>query len=190
MQNPRGILIVVEGIDQSGKSTACKNVVEKLNSMNIKCKYQPFPDRTTSIGKKIQEFLDGKDMPQQCVHLLYSANRWEVNEQMKKTLESGTCIICDRYCYSGYVYSVSNGLDAEWCRMSDVGINQPDLLVYLNISLEEADRRRNKMNQDGSKPDRYENIKFQTKVKENFDKITGGDEWMVCFITTIQYIII
>ena len=37
----KGKLIVIEGIDGSGKSTCAKNLTKKLNSINIKSSQSP-----------------------------------------------------------------------------------------------------------------------------------------------------
>ena len=99
----RGALIVLEGCDCSGKSSQCKNIVESLNSQGIPAEVVTFPgmflvylssiitqssyllliyfftDRTTEIGKLIDAFLkNNADVTDQTIHLLFSANRWEL----------------------------------------------------------------------------------------------------------------
>ena len=49
----KGILIVFEGIDQSGKGTQSKLFVNKLRSQGYKVEYIHFHDTTTSLGKEI-----------------------------------------------------------------------------------------------------------------------------------------
>ena len=70
----RGALIVVEGLDRSGKSTQVERLVQRLQAQLVK-----FPDRTTSIGTMINSYLTQQsDVNDQSIHLLFSANRWEV----------------------------------------------------------------------------------------------------------------
>jgi thymidylate kinase len=47
-------------------------------------------------------------MAAQASHLLFSFNRWEKREEMLALLEKGVNIVCDRYAFSGVVYSVCN----------------------------------------------------------------------------------
>lgn len=49
--------------------------------------------------------------------------------------------VCDRYAYSGVAYSSAKGLDTQWCKSGDVGLPQPDLVVYLDMSPEQAAAR-------------------------------------------------
>ena len=74
----RGTFIVFEGCDRSGKSTACKRLVDYLNEKNEKAKLMRFPDRTTEVGSAINGYLKGqKELDDHVIHLLFSANRWE-----------------------------------------------------------------------------------------------------------------
>lgn len=103
----RGSLIVIEGVDRSGKSTQCKKLVQSLQNMNIKSHLMSFPDRTTSTGKLIDEYLKNKNckLNDQAIHLLFTANRWENLEKMKSMLYDGITLVVDRYSYSGIVFS-------------------------------------------------------------------------------------
>ncbi len=64
----RGLLIVLEGCDRSGKTTLAKRLVEDLNKGNDKASSAPaaaaaaakgmrFPDRTTIVGGLIDSYL-------------------------------------------------------------------------------------------------------------------------------------
>lgn len=107
----RGAMIVFEGADRVGKSTHAAQIVEKLIEMGYPAKYLKFPDRTTIIGKLIDEYLKkSQAVDDHVVHLLFSANRWEWFERMKQDLESGTSLIVDRYAYSGVAYSAAKSV--------------------------------------------------------------------------------
>ena len=64
----RGALIIFEGCDRSGKTTQCKRQVERLTEkFGLQNNDQPssigmrFPDRTTEIGKAINETFAGSN---------------------------------------------------------------------------------------------------------------------------------
>jgi dTMP kinase len=71
----RGKLVVFEGLDRSGKSTQSKLLHENLeNSVLVR-----FPNRETTTGKIIDTYLKGtQDLCDEAIHLLFSANRWEL----------------------------------------------------------------------------------------------------------------
>ena len=75
----RGSLIVFEGCDRSGKTTACKRLVDYFNlNQNNSAKFMRFPDRSTEVGQAIDGYLkEERELDDHVIHLLFSANRWE-----------------------------------------------------------------------------------------------------------------
>jgi dTMP kinase len=90
----RGLFIVLEGLDRSGKSTQVDRLLDRLNRDGRRAVLQKFPgalaashhvgssltpDRTTAIGKMIDAYLQSKsELDDRAIHLLFSANRWEL----------------------------------------------------------------------------------------------------------------
>ena len=73
----KGKFIVLEGLDRSGKSTLASYIHETLSQSNHTVSMN-FPDRTTPVGRMINEFLSNKtELTNEAIHLLFSANRWE-----------------------------------------------------------------------------------------------------------------
>ncbi|KAJ2963256.1 hypothetical protein NQZ79_g1673 [Umbelopsis isabellina] len=147
----RGALIVVEGCDRSGKSTQCAKLVEYLAANNMKAQLLKFPGKsltrlstplTTSTGQMINSYLtNAAELNDQAVHLLFSANRWEAMDSMRTLLLSGTTLVVDRYAYSGVAFTAAKGLDISWCRNPDIGLLTPDLVLFLDLPIESAERR-------------------------------------------------
>ena len=83
----------------------------------------------------LNEYLQNREykMSDEAVHLLFSANRWEMKEQIVRDLQDGITYVCDRYAYSGVAYSAAKGLDFEWCKSPDKGLPLPDLTFYLSV---------------------------------------------------------
>lgn len=76
--NPRGALIVLEGLDRSGKSTQCAKLLSFLEGLGHPTELWRFPDRETSVGQMISAYLSNKSqLDDHTIHLLFSANRWE-----------------------------------------------------------------------------------------------------------------
>ena len=68
-------------------------------------------------------------------------------------------MICNHTIYN------CQGFDINWCKQPDVGLPQPDRVIYLTLSPEEAAKRGN------FGDERYEQTEFQQKVSENFEKL-------------------
>ncbi|XP_014248016.1 thymidylate kinase isoform X2 [Cimex lectularius] len=173
----RGAFIVIEGCDRSGKSTQCKLLVQGLNNSGIKAKNISFPDRSTEIGKVIDSYLTKKiELPDQAIHLLFSANRWELNDMMKQQLEDGTTLVVDRYSYSGVAYSASkstHNMDIEWFKAPEMGLLKPDAVFFLHLDNDVAKQR------NGFGKERYENKDIQNRVAKFFKSFEKFDEWQV-----------
>jgi dTMP kinase len=126
-------------------------------------------DRTTPIGKLIDSYLRGSShQDDHSIHLLFSANRWEVAKSIEEDIESGTTVIVDRYSYSGVVYSAAKAnptLSLDWAWQPEIGLPRPDICLFLGISPEEAAKR------GGFGAERYENEAMQTRVRELFQTI-------------------
>uniref|UniRef100_T1JGQ2 Thymidylate kinase n=1 Tax=Strigamia maritima TaxID=126957 RepID=T1JGQ2_STRMM len=163
----RGALIVLEGCDRSGKSSQANKLVEKFNLEGTACNHLRFPDRTTTIGTLINDYLQQKSqIEDHVIHLLFSANRWEFAQTIKSKLKKGINIIIDRYAYSGVAFSAAKqGMDINWCKQSDVGLPRPDLVLFLDISPERAAER------SGYGDEIYESLELQNKVYANYLKL-------------------
>lgn len=99
------------------------------------------------------------------IHLLFSANRWEVAKSIEEDIANGTTVIVDRYSYSGVVYSAAKAnptLSLEWAWQPEIGLPRPDICLFLSISPAEAAKR------GGFGAERYENETMQTRVRALF----------------------
>ncbi|XP_068563987.1 thymidylate kinase [Cebidichthys violaceus] len=163
----RGALIVLEGVDKAGKTTQCNRLVQALQQSGRPAEMMRFPDRTTTIGQLISAYLEKKsDLEDHTVHLLFSANRWELVPLMKKKLEQGITLVVDRYAFSGVAFtSAKPGFCLDWCMKPDVGLPKPDLVMFLQLSPAEAALR----GQFGE--ERYETSVFQKAVQQKFEQL-------------------
>ena len=112
---------------------------------------------------------------------------------MVRLLEGGTTLVVDRYAFSGVAFSAAKvlrrrsdaaraprpsspqplvctflslkGLDLGWCRAPDVGLPEPDAVIYLHLSVDEAAKR------GDYGAERYEKRDFQEKVQKEFDRL-------------------
>lgn len=171
-----GRLIVVEGLDRSGKTTQCSKLAALLRESGREVVEMKFPNRETPTGKIINEYLTNNklNLNDQAIHLLFSANRWEQVPYIQAALNRGAYLIVDRYLYSGVAFSSAKGLDFNWCLQPDIGLPTPDLVLFLDISAESASAR------GGYGSERYEKVDLQTRVRHEFQKLekTSASKWV------------
>ncbi|XP_057982728.1 thymidylate kinase isoform X2 [Malania oleifera] len=171
--NARGALIVLEGLDRSGKTSQSRKMQSYLEERGFPVESWRFPDRNTSVGQMISAYLTNKSqLDDHTIHLLFSANRWEKRSLMETKLRTGTTLIVDRYSFSGVAFSAAKGLDIEWCKAPEMGLLAPDLVVYLDISPEKAAER------GGYGGERYEQLEFQQKVAQHYQILRDGS-WKI-----------
>ena len=96
-----GKLITFEGIDGSGKTTGCKKVYARLKK-KTKIVLVSEPTKTW-LGDGVRRAMDEKVSPFTGA-LLFMADHANLLEKIKKYLEEGTNVICDRYNDSSYAY--------------------------------------------------------------------------------------
>jgi dTMP kinase len=56
-------------------------------------------------------------MSNEAVHLLFALNRWEMKNTILEMMSNGTNVICDRYAYSGIVYSAAKVSDHQTIKL-------------------------------------------------------------------------
>lgn len=138
----RGALIVLEGTDKVGKSTAAVELMKRISSVGQTAKLFRFPDVKTPIGVILAELLDVEtSMKNRATHLLFAANRWEREEDMVNALNEGFDVIVDRYLHSGVAYASCaleqnlTGVQVEpmeWAKKLNNGLPKPDLVCLLD----------------------------------------------------------
>lgn len=133
----------------------------------------PITDRTTPTGQIINTYLTDPStaLCDQAIHLLFAANRWEAAPRLAALLASGTTVVCDRYYYSGMVYSVAKqnpALPPRWARAPEVGLPRPDLVVFLDLEGDVARAR------GGWGDERYERREVQERVRRLFWGLKEG----------------
>ena len=106
-------VIVLEGIDGSGKSLLAKQLADYLCSKGIKAKYIHFPDKNAAIGSHIYDMLNKAyginflDINYFAQYMMYALDRYEFFA-INKHIYDDYVLICDRYTTSSMVYQGSS----------------------------------------------------------------------------------
>ena len=144
----RGVFIVFEGIDGSGKSTHIEALAEELKGRgyNVLQTSEPSKDR---IGNFIRRYAERNDhrLTPETEALLFAADRFEhVMTVVEPALKRGRIVISDRYLYSSLAYQGAGGLDLDWIREMNRFAPKPDLGILLDLlpefSLQRVERRK------------------------------------------------
>ena len=105
----KGRLIVFEGADGTGKTTQAKLFFNFLQKKKIPAVLTSFPRYDSLWGKMIRRYLDGEfgstaSVSPYLASLIYAGDRLIAKDEIKKWLDSGKFVICDRYVASNIAH--------------------------------------------------------------------------------------
>jgi dTMP kinase len=169
-----GVLIVFEGLDQSGKQTQAELLRDRLKADGRKARLLSFPDYGTSIGEEIARALQGeREYGPDVMQILYIANRYERKLDLQRWLEGGLVLVCDRYIASSIAYGEAQGLDPAWLQEMQKFLPSPALTIMLDIAPETAVHRKS------VDRDRYErDLAMQMRVRESYRRQASEQNWL------------
>jgi len=143
LQRTRGLLIALEGIDQSGKRTQSNLLAKALATRRHQAIVLDFPDYTTPIGKQLRAYLAGKNqLDYHAVHLLYAANKWERFLELNHEIANGHYVIVNRYSPSNLAYGLAHGLPLDWLKSLENGLPKADMVFVLDVAPHTSFRRK------------------------------------------------
>jgi len=150
----RGKLIVIEGIDGSGKRTQLDMLARSLSERNVPLSQISFPRYDGFFGKLVARFLNGDFGPLDAVDahfsaLLYAGDRYEAKPGIESELSAGRTVLADRYIGSNLAHqgarvrSDDRGEFIDWLKKLEYEIYSlpaEDLVIYLRSPVAEAHR--------------------------------------------------
>lgn len=177
-----GKLIVVEGIDGSGKSTQL-DLLKKWVANQGYCSY--FSEwnssdlvRSTTKRGKAGHLLS--PLTFSLIHAADFADRFEGD--ILPTLRGGGVVMADRYIYTAFARDAARGMDPEYVRRLYRFAAKPDVAVYFRVPLSEAlnrilagrpELKYYEAGMDmGFSPDPYESFRqFQGRIFEQYESM-------------------
>ena len=137
----KGKLIIVEGIDGSGKSTQIALLYKWLRSQGKSVYFSEWNSSklvksTTKLGKK-SHILTPTTFS--LIHATDFADRWE--NHIYPLLKAGVIVLMDRYVFTAFGRDGARGVDPQWVRNLYSFALQPDIAFYFRVPLNVAVNR-------------------------------------------------
>lgn len=131
-----GKLIIVEGIDGSGKSTQIRLLYSWLEAQGYPVFFTEWNSsqlvkKTTKQGKKRQNLTPTTFS---LLHMTDFADR--LSYQILPPLKAGMIVLADRYVYTAFARDVARGVHPQWVRKAYDFAIRPDLSFYFHVPLE------------------------------------------------------
>jgi dTMP kinase len=191
----KGVLITMEGVEGSGKSTQIQRLANRLEKAGLPLVVSKEPGGT-NLGLELRALLlaphaSGEIWCSKAELLLFYADRAQhLATLVRPSLAAGKVVLVDRFEDSSWAYQGARGVpDADLTRLREVvlGDFKTDLTLVLDMDPEESLRRvdaRNALLGSSFKEIRFEEeaIGFHRKVRERFQEIARKEPERVALI--------
>ncbi|MBS3819191.1 dTMP kinase [bacterium] len=167
----RGVLIVLEGIDGSGKTTQARMLLDKLQKKEVEAVYLQEPSES-KWGQEIKKKAAVKNSlsPEEELDLFLKDRKENVEKNIKPALKKNQVVILDRYYFSTMAYQGAKGIDLQLIRKKNEEIIvPPDLIFVLDINAQNGLRRL----QNRKKDLLFERTDYLVKVRKIFQSFQG-----------------
>lgn len=179
-----GKLIVIEGLDGSGKSTQIEKLKEKLLSFGKEIRQIKLPDYESASSALVKMYLSGEfgsdpeDVNTFAASLFYTVDRYANYKNVwANNYLNGTLILADRYTTSNAVHQTVKLPKEQWNAYLDwlfeteyvkVGIPKPDKVIFLDMDVDISQKLMSKRyGGEESKKDVHEaNVDYLKKCRE------------------------
>lgn len=166
-------LIVIEGLDGSGKGTQAQLITQALVDRGNSVRKLTFPDYDSPSSSLVKMYLGGElgdspdDVNAYAASAFYAVDRVaSFIKNWKKDYEEFDYIVADRYVTSNMIYQMSKVKDderdsyIEWCEdfeYNRLSVPKPDVVIYLDMPPEISQKLMSgRYNGDESKKDIHE----------------------------------
>jgi len=164
----KGLFVVFEGIDGTGKTTQVRRLAESLRAQGREAVELREPTDGPHGSEIRRMAIEGRPDPDRERELFVMDRREDVAKNILPSLERGAVVVLDRYYFSTMAYQGARGIDpCEIRAENEAFAPKPDLLVLLDLSVDEALERVRKSR--GGAPDEFEQAESLAKVKAIFD---------------------
>ena len=144
-----GKLIVIEGLDGSGKSTQLSLLPDGLSANGIDCRTVSFPDYESDSSALVKMYLSGKfgtkpsDVNPYAASAFYTVDRYASYKSVwGEYYNAGGTVVSGRYTTSNAVHQTSKLPESEWKAFLDwlydfeygkIAIPKPDKVIFLDM---------------------------------------------------------
>ena len=147
-----GKLIVLEGLDGSGKSTQLDRLFENLKKDGVNSKWVSFPNYDDDSSALVKMYLAGQfgkkpgDVNAYAASTFYAVDRYSsFKKDWGKHYNDGGVIVSGRYTTSNAIHQCSKLPESEWedflfwlydFEYNKLGIPAPDKVIFLDMPTE------------------------------------------------------
>ena len=197
----KGKLVVIEGLDGSGKSTQFERLIDFYTSKDVNIKGISFPNYEEESSALVKMYLSGDickeagEVNPYAASSFYAADRYiSYKKYWEADYQSGAFILAARYTTSNIIHQMSKLPKSEWTAFIDwlkdyeytkMGMPTPDLVIYLDMPTSVSQKLMSeRYGGDESKKDIHEQNREYLKTCEISARFAAeADNWVVISCT-------
>lgn len=149
LRTPKGLFIMIEGTDGSGKSLQTELLVAHLKNANFEVEQISFPQYGEKSAGLVEDYLNGKFGSAEQVgpyraSILYAVDRFSASQKISDWLKADKIVIANRYVASNMGHQGGKIKDEterkkyfEWnynLEYNILGIPKPDINIILHVT--------------------------------------------------------
>lgn len=191
----KGKLIVLEGIDGSGKETQSNLLEKKLKEKGREVMHISFPDYESPSSALVKMYLKGdfgknpEDVNPYAASLFYAVDRFaSYRMKWKDFYEKGGIVIADRYTTSNMVHQMTKYEDEvkrkdflSWLEKTEYGeleLPRPDLVILLDIPLAVSENLvKERVKKGGSMDIHEQHLDYLRKCHDAYRQLVALYHW-------------
>lgn len=192
-----GKLIVIEGLDGSGKATQAQKLYETLKSKGENVTKVSFPDYESDSSALVKMYLNGEfgtnpnDVNPYAASSFYAVDRFaSYTRNWKQFYKNGGMVIADRYTTSNAIHQCAKLPETEWDNFIKwlfhyeyelLGIPAPYRTIYLRVDPDVSQKLMTKRYEgnEGKKDIHEVNLDYLKRSRLAADYCAKALEWSV-----------
>ncbi|MEK9160146.1 MAG: hypothetical protein AAB383_05465 [Patescibacteria group bacterium] len=130
------MFITLYGINNIGKSTQAKRLVDRLKAEGRDAVYVKFPVYDVEpTGRYLNEFLrsgGAQSITEQELQMWFTLNRYQFQPTLQEWLAEGKIVVAEDYTGTGLAWGTVKGASTEWLETLNDGLVKEDLAILLD----------------------------------------------------------
>lgn len=185
-QLSRGVMIVFEGIDGSGKTTQIFKVAQSLRKHNYQVTVTHEPNHDSKWGQLIQNKVKKhreEVKPETELEWYLKDRKWDLETNILPALEKNHVVLVDRYYLSNAAYQGAlKAFTIDYVLQKNCFAQKPDLWIILDVPVK-LGQKRLRMRDKKDIKDQLEKADYQEDVRQNYQQLAAMDiggkiEWV------------
>ncbi|NHJ46601.1 MAG: dTMP kinase [Asgard group archaeon] len=175
LEERKGLFIVLEGIDGTGKTTQAKKLKKRLMKLGYQVAIYKEPTNETEAGKKIRSsYTSGRPSLETELGWFIEDREWNVKTRVMPALEAKQIVLLDRYFYSTACYQGARK-NGDWQNILALNRSmfpEPDLIIIFDLDPQKASER---ITRTRKKTNTFEEIEYLRMVRKLFLEMSNED---------------